>query len=128
MELKKSFSIGILLVAVAGGYYLGNSNVKSDTKIEYRDKTVTQEKIIYRSNGERVITRTIKSDVKSKTRIVERQVRKNTILTLSAPIYGVSDERQAYTFGISKRVLGEAFAGVYGNTRGEIGVSLSYMF
>lgn len=123
-----------LVAGLAIGYWFSPKiaskvSTQAESKIEYR--IVTQEKIVERPGGIREVVRTItdnstKQD-KSKSETIKLK-QPDWIVGLSGGIQRPTDFRPEYTLSVQRRVFGPAFAGLYGRTDGEFGISLSVQF
>ena len=130
MKNFKKYSIiaGIAVLAYLGGLYTPRQpEIKTVTKVQERERvrTVIEE----RPDGSK--TTTIVADREKQTDVshVERKpVDKKWLLGASAGVSSVLDLSPTYTLRVERRILWGAYAGLYGRTDGEFGVSLSYTF
>lgn len=131
-------AIACILSYMAGDYIAGKAAKHEKREeirevIKYRDRTKTITKIIERPDGtkETIIKedKDVSNDIDKARKLLEIVTNKpGYSVSLSAGLSGDFKINPIYTLGVDRRVFSGLFAGLYGRTDGEFGVSLRYEF
>lgn len=122
-----ALSVGVVLGALVVWYAFPRYKTEVQTKIITEYKTKVVERIVTKPDGTTTIDRTTETSGSQ----VATQSTKESVSNWSASIAvesSFSRLEPVYEAGLSRRIVGPVFAGVYANTNKEAGVSLSVEF
>jgi hypothetical protein len=124
--MNKTTKILIAIVALAVSYGTGRylSPSKVETKETVKTETEYITRIIKQKDGT-IIKEKIKKDTKDTTKESKTESIKPQYKVSVFPQYNLETSKTKYGGSVEKRVLGNVFIGVYGDTDKNIGVAVT---
>ena len=121
------YAVVFIIGAAAGTYFDAKHTIEE--KVVYRDRIKTEIKEIIKEapDGTKITERFITKDEDKKKQAQRKEskpVKKDWLLGVGISVIG----EEAYDVRLERRILGDIYVGVNGDTRGNFGVGVTILF
>ena len=123
-----SYVIVLAIGAGIGTYFNQKHTIEEKTVYKDRVKTVVKEIIKENPDGSKVTERVIHTDEKSKQTAQKKEskpVKKDWLVGIG---YNIIGPDQFYNGRLERRILGDVYVGLNGDSRGNFGVGITLLF